>query len=575
MLDLLKTPFSCKGSYMAIVQYDEKLSYHGIIANPNGNGIYLKSVKGKSRHCNAIWKIVPKVANCIVPFKIEYAYHELKLLGNDFEIKMCYIDDSKLILQATGKNLSIDFDSLPESMYDYSFKLKDDMNDEYYVVNSYKSQTKYFVSSSARIKLNQKYSDDMQGASKSVLTINDNDFFVVIQDIATNLDKRQKIFKEYDYYAKKAKESFLEYTNKFPKPLNEYEDAYIDALYTTWSATVKRQGLLKRDVTYMSNTFFPGVWSWDHCFNSLGLLEGDQNLSYDNMMVVYDFQDSFGQLPGSMNDSNVHWNFSKPPIQGWIFGILMKNGVLNKEQCCKIYEKLLKQQEYWFEYHDCNNDGVPEYHHGNDSGFDNSTVFKESMVMDSPDLLAYLIKGWETLEQIGKKLGKNIEYITEQKNKSIHKFREYFIVEDQIIARNPISGEIVDNDSILPYLSLCIAQYLPSNIVKKMVQNLKENFVTINGLSTEQVSSSMYEEDGYWRGPIWAPEMVLLVEALEDIGETEFVKDLLYNFLNTIKNSGFYENYNAKTGKGLRDPAHTWTSSSFLYLEEKYHKKYI
>ena len=62
-----------------------------------------------------------------------------------------------------------------------------------------------------------------------------------------------------------------------------------------------------------------------------------------------------------------------------------------KRQDRDIYDKLYKQINYWLEYHDCNNDGIPEYHHGNDSGYDNSTVFINNFVVDSPDLTAYLL----------------------------------------------------------------------------------------------------------------------------------------------------------------------------------------
>lgn len=40
MLDLVKTPMSYKGSYMALAYYKEGQSYHGIVTNPQGDGLY-------------------------------------------------------------------------------------------------------------------------------------------------------------------------------------------------------------------------------------------------------------------------------------------------------------------------------------------------------------------------------------------------------------------------------------------------------------------------------------------------------------------------------------------------------
>jgi len=41
-------------------------------------------------------------------------------------------------------------------------------------------------------------------------------------------------------------------------------------------------------------------------------------------------------------------------------------------------------------------------------------------------------------------------------------------------------------------------------------------------------------------------------------------------FCDLAKQSGFAENYNARTGEPLRDHAYTWTSSVFLILAHEY-----
>lgn len=329
---------------------------------------------------------------------------------------------------------------------------------------------------------------------------------------------------------------------------------------------------MARNATYMSNTFFPGVWSWDNCFNTIGLVGADNQLAYDNMMIVFDFQDEYGQLPGSVNDSNIHWNFAKPPIHGLFIEKMMKKMSLDNKQYVEIYEKLYKQINYWLTYHDCNHDGIPEYHHGNDSGYDNSTVFINGFVVDSPDLTAYLIRGLETLENIGEILNKDIQIIKSQKEKLIQLFKEHFIINDHIVARDTVTQDVIECDSILPYVSLIIAKYLPETLVQKMIKDLKENFVTDYGLATEKTTSIYYDPDGYWRGPIWAPEMVILIDALEEVGEESFSKDLVERFLDIMTKEGFAENFNALDGHALRDPAHTWTSSSYIYLVNKYNK---
>lgn len=54
-------------------------------------------------------------------------------------------------------------------------------------------------------------------------------------------------------------------------------------------------------------------------------------------------------------------------------------------------------------------DGIFEYHHGNDSGQDNSTIFKGVMVVDTPDLTAFIINAMDMLAKVAEKLNKYSE----------------------------------------------------------------------------------------------------------------------------------------------------------------------
>jgi glycogen debranching enzyme len=76
--------------------------------------------------------------------------------------------------------------------------------------------------------------------------------------------------------------------------------------------------------------------------------------------------------------------------------------------------------------------------------------------------------------------------------------------------------------------------------------------------------------DGYWRGPIWAPSTLLLVEGLASCGEHDLARDLAQRFCELAPRSGFAENYDALTGDGLRDRAYTWTASVFLILGHEF-----
>jgi hypothetical protein len=60
--------------------------------------------------------------------------------------------------------------------------------------------------------------------------------------------------------------------------------------------------------------------------------------------------------------------------------------------------------------------------------------------------------------------------------------------------------------------------------------------------------------------------MYLIIDGLLSSGQKQFAKALANKFCNMCIQSGFYENFDAVTGNGLRDPAYTWTSSIFIEL---------
>ena len=119
-------------------------------------------------------------------------------------------------------------------------------------------------------------------------------------------------------------------------------------------------------------------------------------------------------------------------------------------------------------------------------------------------------------------------------------------------------------------MSIVLGKRLPDDIRKSMVDLLSsKKYLTDWGIASEAIDSDLYQDDAYWRGPIWAPTTLLLVEAFEDCGETELAMDIARKYCTLINKSGCAENYNAITGEALRDKSFTWTASTFIYLASK------
>jgi glycogen debranching enzyme len=91
-------------------------------------------------------------------------------------------------------------------------------------------------------------------------------------------------------------------------------------------------------------------------------------------------------------------------------------------------------------------------------------------------------------------------------------------------------------------------------------------WITGWGPATENPASPLYEADGYWRGPIWAPTTLLLWDGLIQQGEARLARDIARRFCALCEKSGMAENFDASSGAGLRDRAFAWTSAVYLWL---------
>lgn len=340
--------------------------------------------------------------------------------------------------------------------------------------------------------------------------------------------------------------------------------------YNLWSSVVRAGGNFRTDAMLMSKASMCAIWSWDHCFNALALMLGGRiQESLDQFFILFEAQSPTGKLPDFINAES-HWRAAvKPPVHGWCFGLLMDRVELTDEVLEKAYGHLAAWTDWHFKYRDTDGDGIPEYIMGNDSGWDNSTLFDMGTNMETPDLPAYLYLQMKTLERIATRLGKSslaIEWSVRSKT-LMEAFLSHSYVEGVFIARKSCTHEFEpDPTSLLACMPIVCGDHLPAEITKKLVDRIETRFVTSHGLATESPSSAKYLSAGYWRGPVWAPTTLLAVDGLMRAGYRELALRVAGNFCDTVAASGAYENFDALTGDGLCDMGYTWTSSAALVL---------
>ncbi len=360
------------------------------------------------------------------------------------------------------------------------------------------------------------------------------------------------------------------FTAKLPDVPAPYAESRFLAGYTLWSCAVNPSGHLTRPSIFASKNGMIGIWSWDHAFHSLALAAGHPELAWAQIMAIFDQQDESGALPDLVNDRLLSWSFCKPPIHGWILSRLLKTGLLTDERLREIYPRLARWTEWWFTHRDSDADGIPQCNHGNDGGWDNSTVFAVRPPVESPEISAYLTLQMDFLAEAAFRLNLPGEAAAwrPRADELVTRLLAHFWRNDHFVAVQVSEHIDVESQSLLLYLPLLLGERLPLEVRQTLVNRLKTpgQFLTPFGLATENLNSPFYRSRGYWRGPIWPAPTLMLIDAMGRCGEHDFAADLRQRFCDLVNQTGMAENFDAQTGQGYHDFHFSWTAGIFLVL---------
>ncbi|WP_042366560.1 amylo-alpha-1,6-glucosidase [Streptacidiphilus neutrinimicus] len=381
---------------------------------------------------------------------------------------------------------------------------------------------------------------------------------------------------DFDTVTDRARTGFRSFARPFTGPLTGTAPAANLAAYVLWSATVRPEGLLKRPGILMSKHWMDKVWSWDHCFNALAVAASSPELAWDQFQLPFDHQDERGALPDSVTHSEVLYNFVKPPIHGWALNRLRARlpQPLAGQQLTTAYERLRNWTRFWLDARRVPGSALPHYQHGNDSGWDNATTFDSRRLVEAPDLAAFLVLQLKELARMAVELNRpdEADEFAVLADAVLAALLDQLWDGDRFLARSPHTGTTTRSRSLLDLMPIVLGEQLPPSISAKLADRIRGH-LTDHGLATEHPDSPCYEADGYWRGPIWAPSTVLIEDGLRRAGHTDLADEVSARFRVLCETSGFAENFDARTGAGLRDRAYTWTAAAYLLLAEAHTRR--
>ena len=380
-------------------------------------------------------------------------------------------------------------------------------------------------------------------------------------------------FPDFDTALSDREREFTAWAKRMPAVPETYQASAAQAWFILWNCLVPPGGSLTRPAIYMSKACMNGIWAWDNCFNALAVIKADPALAWDQIRLFFDHQESLGMLPDMISDLEPVYGFTKPPVYGWAIQKLIQAQGLKKAlpYLNEIYKPLIRLTEWWYKNRDFDGDGIPQYHHGNDSGWDNATVFDQGCPTEGADLAAYLVIQCETIAQIATALDHRKSAIRwhERSQIQLSRLLELQVKKGRFFSPRDGQSTAAPSHSLLNTTPIVLGNRLPAQVRNNLVQDLGPEgpFLTNFGLATEAPSSPKYISDGYWRGPIWAASTYLIFDGLLSAKESNLAYTIAERFCNLcLRSPGFWENYDALTGQGLRCPGYSWTASVFLLL---------
>jgi len=564
-VDISKIPFSRYGSYLSVSR-DPK--------NPDDKSIYINNLHGEIE-MRKIFKIELKN-----DYYIDFNPWLLTIYTNDGDINIYMRGSEEIVLFGSCKSFSLSYSNAGKLGYIFTvhpgkaYRTVDRRSKFFGKLQIIKGEselsTEWEPMQNSQSRLICQYAD---------VNIKSNNQFLVwykIEELESKFEENLNI--DTTWEIEQIKKEYINWVSVFPEYIDKYNDSANLVKYILWSSVVKANGYVTRDGILMSKNWMCSIWSWDNCFNAMALAPYHPKLAFDQILIIMDNQCLNGKLPDRVNDRDRQVIYTKPPVYGWAFKNMIERG-FNADADTLLYfrDRLIKVIDWWFIYRDDDNDGICQYNHGNESGWDNSTAFDHGIPIESPDLTALILLNYKMISLISQKLNDSQmaqKYDKQYKN-LYDKFCKHFFVNGLPYVVHNHSHRHIENESALKYIPVILGEYLEPYLFKNLVSAIENSFLAPYGVTTEALHSPKFRDgNSYWRGPAWAPQNYQIADGIRRGGNIKLAKEIAERFCNAIVlQEAAYENYDARTGLGFDDPSYTWTASVFLLFLDEYFKK--
>ncbi len=575
-LDLRFVPFSCYGSYLSFLLVSDAMRWGSM---PEKQGLYFRHLHGSNvgsadaKGIREIFQMQPCWQGQPIPFETHVTPGLLTISTARGIIQVTF-DGPNVVRIRSNDPIGLELNKTSMGWSDNLVRLAENRWD----VHCFHNRVRFMLTlMRGNISIKAPWQEDTcKAINLNLNPDNDSGGFECVFDDYERAWIPNTYPRPFETCADLLKKEVDDWFSRFPQPAPGYEETSRLAEYIHWNNTVGTSGLITRPRIVDSKNWMNFVWGWGNSILAMALHQSHPEDAWNMSTAFFDKQDDTGKLPDCYSDQGVVWGYTKPPIDGWALSWMMRrHAEFSTTQLRELYSHLSLMTTWWLNYMDDDKDGIPQYLHGNDSGWDNASCFDHGGPFESPDLSSYLILQIEFLADIAALLGRFSDaamWRWREETLSKNFIQHCWNGERFICPRSGDHGLAQNDDSLLNFIPIILGHRLPEAIQKKLISGLKEpgRFLTDHGLATESLRSPFFKENGYWRGAVWPSSTVLILDGLKSCGEETFARDLARRYCEMYRMSGSAENFSALTGAGQRDRAYTWASSAFLILQQEF-----
>ncbi|MCP6719958.1 MAG: hypothetical protein KJI72_01350 [Patescibacteria group bacterium] len=361
--------------------------------------------------------------------------------------------------------------------------------------------------------------------------------------------------------------------------------------------------------TLPSTETYPYQWLWDSCFHAIILNHFSADDAQKEILSFLSKQFDNGLIPHMIywekaDVFNINWgtegtsSITQPPMVAYaVWRIFQKNG--DEKFLRKVYPNLFHFYKYLINERDPHEQNLVGIITPDESGEDNSPRFDEPLGLppihsrktnfkrrlklidenrkcnfDAPFCMknffwvkdvpfnAIMVENLKCLAHIAERLGHDYdaEYFGKQRQEIIDAMRE-LMFEDGIFWTT--YGEDYKKIKVKTWaLFAPLFAKIPTQEEAELLVNTyllnKEEFWTEYPLPTVSLGEPSFNAEGYWRGPTWFAPNWFIYKGLIQYGFMDIASKLKNSSLKLLKKSGFREQFNPQTGKGLGAKEFTW-----------------